>query len=272
MALPPLTPEQRSAALEKAAASRRERAEVKHRLKHSGRLARRGHHRRQVQRRHRQDAGLRAPGVAARGRPGARPPDHGGGRHLREPPRPWSRARTRSPRSSSASGGRDGPLPPHRPRRTHRRRQGDRRGLRPRAPPRGLALGLGDDPPSATRVRSTASTTTSSTTPSSTGWPRAGELLEWAVVHGRARYGTPRRPGRGGPRGRPAGPARDRPPGRPPGARRRCREALFVFLAPPDVGRAGAPTRRPGHRGRGGARGPAGHRAGRAGRRRRSST
>ena len=36
MALPPLTPEQRSAALEKAAASRRERAEVKHRLKHSG--------------------------------------------------------------------------------------------------------------------------------------------------------------------------------------------------------------------------------------------
>ncbi|MFL6081268.1 MAG: integration host factor, actinobacterial type [Ornithinibacter sp.] len=36
MALPPLTPEQRAAALEKAAASRRERAEVKHRLKHSG--------------------------------------------------------------------------------------------------------------------------------------------------------------------------------------------------------------------------------------------
>jgi hypothetical protein len=36
VALPPLTPEQRAAALEKAAASRRERAEVKHRLKHSG--------------------------------------------------------------------------------------------------------------------------------------------------------------------------------------------------------------------------------------------
>ena len=36
MALPPLTPEQRQAALEKAAASRRERAEVKNRLKHSG--------------------------------------------------------------------------------------------------------------------------------------------------------------------------------------------------------------------------------------------
>ena len=36
MALPPLTPEQRTAALEKAAVARRERAEVKNRLKHSG--------------------------------------------------------------------------------------------------------------------------------------------------------------------------------------------------------------------------------------------
>ena len=35
VALPPLTPEQRSAALEKAAAARRERAEVKNRLKYS---------------------------------------------------------------------------------------------------------------------------------------------------------------------------------------------------------------------------------------------
>jgi hypothetical protein len=36
VALPLLTPEQRQAALEKAAASRRERAEVKNRLKNSG--------------------------------------------------------------------------------------------------------------------------------------------------------------------------------------------------------------------------------------------
>jgi hypothetical protein len=36
VALPPLTPEQRMAALDKAAASRRERAEVKNRLKNSG--------------------------------------------------------------------------------------------------------------------------------------------------------------------------------------------------------------------------------------------
>src|SRR3954452_18784563 len=36
VALPPLTPEQRKAALQKAAASRRERAEVKNRLKNAG--------------------------------------------------------------------------------------------------------------------------------------------------------------------------------------------------------------------------------------------
>ncbi len=36
MVLPQLTPEQRQAALDKAAASRRERAEVKNRLKHAG--------------------------------------------------------------------------------------------------------------------------------------------------------------------------------------------------------------------------------------------
>jgi hypothetical protein len=36
LALPPLTPEQRAEALRKAAAARRERAEVKNRLKHSG--------------------------------------------------------------------------------------------------------------------------------------------------------------------------------------------------------------------------------------------
>ncbi|MBM9458836.1 30S ribosomal protein S13 [Nocardioides sp. zg-536] len=36
MALPPLTPEQRQAALQKAAAARRERAEVKNRLKNAG--------------------------------------------------------------------------------------------------------------------------------------------------------------------------------------------------------------------------------------------
>ncbi|HSO64753.1 MAG TPA: guanylate kinase [Ornithinibacter sp.] len=61
---------------------------------------------------------------------------------------------------------------------------------------------------------------------------REGELLEWAVVHGRARYGTPRRPvERAMAAGRPAlleidlqgaRQVRDTMPG-----------ALFVFLAPP---------------------------------------
>ncbi len=36
MALPPLTPEQRAEAVQKAVAARRERAQVKNRLKHSG--------------------------------------------------------------------------------------------------------------------------------------------------------------------------------------------------------------------------------------------
>lgn len=36
MALPPLTPEQRAEAVQKAVAARRQRAEVKNRLKHSG--------------------------------------------------------------------------------------------------------------------------------------------------------------------------------------------------------------------------------------------
>ena len=36
MPLPPLTPEQRSAALEKAALARKQRAEIKEQLKHSG--------------------------------------------------------------------------------------------------------------------------------------------------------------------------------------------------------------------------------------------
>lgn len=61
---------------------------------------------------------------------------------------------------------------------------------------------------------------------------REGELLEWAVVHGRAKYGTPRRPvERAMAAGRPAlleidlqgaRQVRDTMPG-----------ALFVFLAPP---------------------------------------
>ena len=59
----------------------------------------------------------------------------------------------------------------------------------------------------------------------------AGEFLEWAVVHGGAKYGTPRGPvERALAKGR--GAAGDRPAGRPPGPREHP-GALFVFLAPP---------------------------------------
>ena len=58
-------------------------------------------------------------------------------------------------------------------------------------------------------------------------------LLEWAVVHGSARYGTPADPRGGDARGGPAGAARDRPAGCPPGARADARRRSSVFLAPP---------------------------------------
>ena len=59
------------------------------------------------------------------------------------------------------------------------------------------------------------------------------ELLEWAVVHKAARYGTPRQPGRGGAGRRPPGAARDRPPGRPAGARDDARTRCSSSSAPP---------------------------------------
>jgi guanylate kinase len=60
----------------------------------------------------------------------------------------------------------------------------------------------------------------------------AGELLEWAVVHQRARYGTPRRPVEQAlAAGRPALLEIDLQGARQ--VRRTMPEALFVFLAPP---------------------------------------
>ncbi|HYN67518.1 MAG TPA: guanylate kinase [Ornithinibacter sp.] len=59
-----------------------------------------------------------------------------------------------------------------------------------------------------------------------------GELLEWAVVHGRAKYGTPRRPvQRALAAGRPALLEIDLQGARQ--VRDTMPEALFVFLAPP---------------------------------------
>jgi guanylate kinase len=84
---------------------------------------------------------------------------------------------------------------------------------------------------------------------------RDGELLEWAVVHGRAKYGTPRVPVE-----------KAIAAGQWPlleidlqGARQvraSMPEALFVFLAPPNVGRTRPATDRARHRVRGGTRDP----------------
>ncbi len=61
---------------------------------------------------------------------------------------------------------------------------------------------------------------------------REGELLEWAVVHGRAKYGTPRRPVEAAlAAGRPALLEIDLQGARQ--VRATMPEALFVFLAPP---------------------------------------
>jgi guanylate kinase len=61
---------------------------------------------------------------------------------------------------------------------------------------------------------------------------RDGELLEWAVVHGRAKYGTPRRPVEDAlATGRPALLEIDLQGARQ--VRQSMPEALFVFLAPP---------------------------------------
>ena len=96
-----------------------------------------------------------------------------------------------------------------------------------------------------------------------------GELLEWALVHQSARYGTPAAPSSG---------LWPRPPAMLEidlqGARQvreTMPEALFVFLKPPS-GRAGTPAGRLGHRIRGGTGPPPGHRAGSSWPPRRSST
>ena len=98
-----------------------------------------------------------------------------------------------------------------------------------------------------------------------------GELLEWAVVHGAARYGTPRRPVEEAlAAGRPALLEIDLQGARQ--VRASMPDAFFVFLAPPVVGRAGEPAGRPGDRDGGRAGASARDRPGGAGRRARSST
>ena len=91
-----------------------------------------------------------------------------------------------------------------------------------------------------------------------------GELLEWAVVHGRHRYGTPRAPvvaalGQG----KQALLEIDLQGARQ--VRQNWPSASFVFLAPPSWEELRPPPGRSGHRDAGAARAPAGHGADRAG-------
>ena len=95
MPLPDLSPEQRAAALEKAAAARKARAELREQLKSKGAtvgdVLKEGRHRRGD----RQDARLRGPRVPARSRQGPGCEDHGAPGDLPDPPRARSGANQR---------------------------------------------------------------------------------------------------------------------------------------------------------------------------------
>ena len=232
MALPPLTPEQRAAALEKAAVARRERAAVKNRLKYSRAPSPRSSRTARpttVIGKMKVSALLESmPGVGrVRARqimeevgisetpPGARPrrqPDRGAAAR-------FDRRDAATPRPPSRET--QPPGPARRPRRPDRRRQGHRRRLRPHALPGGLALGLDDHAPAAARRgrrralplrrRRTSSTGSSRRASSSSGPSCTAAPVRHPARPGRARPGEGR-----------DGAARDRPAGRPPGARARC--------------------------------------------------
>ncbi len=232
VALPPLTPEQRAAALEKAAAARQARAEVKNRLKYSqGSLA-------EVIEQGRTDEVIGKLKVSAlleslaRRRQDQGPRDHGGGRDLREPPPAGPRpAPGRGPRRALRLSGRR-TCAADRARRTDRGGQGHGLGRCAGALPGGLAVGLRDHPDRRVPVRSTGSTTTSSAPSGSTRWSRRGSSSSgpWCT----AGTGTAPRGGRSLEHLAPGVPALleiDLP------GRARCArampEARFVFLAPP---------------------------------------
>ncbi|CAI7677767.1 unnamed protein product, partial [Penicillium discolor] len=156
-----------------------------------------------------------------------------------------------------------GAQPTARPRRSHGGGQGDRRRAHPREQPRDPSVRLGDHPtatPGRDRRRALLLRGRRRVRPPDRRRRAAG-------VRGRAQplalrhpaRSHRRRPGRGE-----DGAAGDRPAGRAPGARGR---AVGDPHLPPaaELGRAGAPTGRPGHRGRRGASPPAADREGRAG-------
>ena len=254
MPLPELTPEQRQAALDKAAASRRERAEVKNRLKHSGaslaEVLDEGQHNEVIGKMRVFDLLQSMPGVGkvraqqimerlhisdsrrVRGlganQAAALVAEFAAAVSLTRPlSRTASRLTVLAGPTAVGKGTRRGDVREHHPEvwisvsaTTRRRRPGEVDGVHYHF--------VSDDE----FDRLVAD----------------DELLEWAVVHRAARYGTPRAPGRRGARRRAAGAAGDRPAGRPPGARADARRRVRVPGAAV-VGRAGPPPGRPGHRG-----------------------
>ena len=258
MALPPLTPEQRAAALEKAAVARRERAAVKNRLKHSG--GRLGEvitdgKANEVIGKMKVSALLESmPGVGrVRARQIMEEVGISESRRVRGLGANQVAAADRfevvcrRPRIVSRG---TPPAAPHRPRRTDGRRQGHHRGLRPRSTsPRSGS-------PSRRRPASPRPGEVDGvhyhfvTTREFERMAAGGELLEWAVVHGRARYGTPRAPVERGPAraGRPALLEIDLQGARQ--VREHDAGGPLRLPRPAELGRAGAPAGRPRHRGR----------------------
>ena len=269
MALPPLTPEQRQAALEKAAASRRERAEVKNRLKNSGAsiadVLHEGQHNDVIGKMRVVDLLQSMPGLGQ----GPRPPDHGAAGHRREPPgarprgqagrRAGARVRARSDRRLARQPGWS--CWPARP-------PSARAASRPtyaRTTPRSGSR-CRHDPAAATGRAWTASTTGSS--PTSEFDAMVGGRRAARVGGGprRREVRHPARPGRGRrwpPVGRRCWRSTSRAPAR---CGRRCRRRCSSSWPRP-LGGARPPAGRPRHRGRGGAGPPAGDRGAGAGRR-----
>ena len=277
MALPRLTPEQRQANLEKAAASRRERAEIKNRLKHSGAsivdVLQQGQENEVIGKMQVVDLLQSMPGVGkVRARQMMERLEH-----LREPSRarprrqPDRRARARVrvawlSRDCSRHG------PARRSWRVRRRsaRARWRRTSARHHPEVWISVSATTRPPRPGEVHGRHY------------WFVTDEEFDRLIADGRscwsgrsctrrARYGTPRRPVEEAlAAGRP-GAARDRPAGRPPGPGDDAGGAVRLPQAAV-LGGAGAPAGRPGHRDRGGAE-PAGWRPrGRSWRPRRSST
>ncbi len=280
MALPRLTPEQRQANLEKAAASRRERAEVKNRLKHSGAsivdVLQQGQVNEVIGKMRVLDLLQSMPGLGkVRARQMMERLSISESRRVRGlganqiaalerefGPRVADRSVRHGPPTAGPADGAG---------RTDRGRQGHRRRrVRPRAPPRGLDLGLGDHPPPPARRGARAALLVRLRR----GVRPAGRRRRAAGVGRGAQGGPLRHPpraGRGGAGDRPPGAAGDRPAGRPAGARSDAGGAVRLPQAAV-VGGAGPPARRPGHRDRGGARPAAWRPRGRSWPPRRSST